>query len=87
MSRDSTFNACDYVRVIDLCSLSEAAEHIGVSPMTIWGWVEAKLLRSAKIGTATVVDINDVIQVNEMMMKRKTSMAGRTKKTHTPVNG
>jgi len=85
VAKDNGFGET-YVRVADLCSLTEAAERIGVSAMTIWGWAEAKLLRTAKIGTATVVNINDVMEVDQMMKNRKASIAGRTKKTVQPVN-
>lgn len=85
MAKNNGFGE-EQVRVGDLCSLTEAAEQVGVSPMTVWGWVEAQLLRSAKIGTATVVNINEVMEVNEMMKARKASIAGRTRKSLQPVN-
>lgn len=85
MAKENTFGPRE-VLVEDLMSLTEAATYLGLAPMTVWGWVEAKLLPSAKIGTATVVHVADVSEVNDMMRTRQASIAGRSKKSPQSVN-
>lgn len=66
------------VNPADLRSLRDAAREIGVTPPTLWLWVQAGKLARERIGNSVVVEMGEVRKVDEDMRSLRHSIAGRT---------